>query len=95
LTNVTKHAQTNEVTVSLNWHMGTLRIEVRDNGVGFDSIRANFSDDSSKLGLFSIAERMPALGGTFEVDSTPGHGTIVTLTLPVAQSSVDTAEFPE
>jgi signal transduction histidine kinase len=37
---------------------------------------------------------MQALGGTFEVDSTPGHGTIVKLTFPVAQTSVDTAEFP-
>ena len=96
LTNVMKHAQTNEATVSLNQHMGTLRIEVRDNGVGFDSVaRTKIPDDSSKFGLFSIAERMPALGGTFEVDSIPGHGTIARLTLPVTQTSVNTAEFSE
>ncbi len=38
LINVMKHAQSNEATVSLDQHMGTLRIEVRDNGVGFDPV---------------------------------------------------------
>jgi signal transduction histidine kinase len=82
LTNVVKHAQSEEAIVSLDLNMGTLRIEVRDNGVGFDPVAVK-KQDFLKFGLFSIGERMQALGGTFEVESTPGHGTIAKLTLPV------------
>ena len=83
LTNVMKHAELGvEVTVSLQQNMGTLQIEVRDNGIGFDPVAVK-KQEFLKFGLFSIGERMQALGGTFEVESTPGHGTIAKLTLPV------------
>jgi signal transduction histidine kinase len=89
LTNVMKHAKSDEVTVSLNQDMGTLWLEVRDNGVGFDSVAAiKNTENVSKFGLFSIGERMQALGGTFEVESMPGHGTIARLTLPVNETNV-------
>ena len=85
LINVTKHARSDEATITLEHHMGTLRIEVRDNGVGFDPATAdkNPTEDSSRFGLFSIGERMRALGGTFEVESKPGDGTTARLSLPV------------
>ncbi len=91
LTNVMKHAKSNDVTVtvSLEQHGGTLRIEVRDNGVGFDPVAVKKNTENlSKFGLFSIGERMHALGGTFEVESVPGHGTIARLTLPVNETNV-------
>jgi signal transduction histidine kinase len=88
LTNVLKHAESDETTVSLDQDVGTLRIEVRDNGVGFDPVaEISNMDNSSKFGLFSISERMPALGGTFEVESMTGHGTIARLTVPVTETS--------
>ena len=87
LTNVMKHAESDDATVSVEQHTGTLRIEVRDNGVGFDPVVVK-KEHFSKFGLFSIGERMQALGGTFEVESTPGHGTIATLTLPVDETQV-------
>jgi signal transduction histidine kinase len=88
LINVIKHAQSNEATIYLDHYMGNVRIVVRDNGVGFDPIAVK-KEDFSKFGLFSIGERMPALGGTFEVESTPGNGTTVRLTLPVTETTVD------
>jgi signal transduction histidine kinase len=88
LTNVVKHAESDETTVSLDQEVGTLRIEVKDNGVGFDPVaEAKNLDNSSKFGLFSIGERMPALGGTFELESMPGHGTIARLTVPVTDTA--------
>ena len=90
LTNVVKHAQSDEATVSLNQDVGILKIEVQDNGVGFDpTAGTKNTDNSSRFGLFSIGERMQSLGGTFEVESMPGHGTIARLTLPVTEASVD------
>jgi signal transduction histidine kinase len=41
---------------------------------------------SSKFGLFSIRERMMALGGSFDIQSVPGQGTNATLTLPLTQT---------
>jgi signal transduction histidine kinase len=96
LTNVMKHAQSDDVRVSLEQHIGTLRIEVRDNGVGFDPVAVKMNTENfSKFGLFSIGERMQALGGTFEVESMPGHGTIARLTLPVTETSVDRPQYSE
>ena len=98
LTNAMKHAESDDVTVtvSLEQHIGTLRIEVRDNGVGFDPVAVKKNTDNfSKFGLFSIGERMRALGGTFEVESMPGHGTIARLTLPVNETNVDLPQYSE
>lgn len=98
LTNAMKHAESDNVTVtvSLEQHIGTLRIEVRDNGVGFDPVAVKKNTENfSKFGLFSIGERMRALGGTFEVESMPGHGTIARLTLPVNETNVDLPQYSE
>ena len=94
LTNVMKHAESDDVTVSLEQHIGTLRIEVRDNGVGFDPVAVKTAD-FSKFGLLSISERVQALGGTFEVESMPGHGTRARLTLPMNETHVDLPQYSE
>jgi signal transduction histidine kinase len=59
-----------------------LRIEVRDKGKGFAAVDSP-SEISSKFGLFSIRERMAALGGAFEIVSVPGSGTTCILTVPL------------
>lgn len=86
LLNVRKHAGADQATLSL-WSLpdGRLRLEVADEGAGFDtSIRR--SDASSGFGLFSIRERLAPLGGTLEVASEPGKGTRVTLIAPRGKS---------
>lgn len=87
LMNTLKHAATDKVGIRLAQKDGTLRIEVRDEGVGFDLAAAltatTATDISSKFGLFSINERMKALGGWFDVYSVPGKGTTATLILPI------------
>ncbi|MDI3463727.1 MAG: Chemotaxis protein methyltransferase CheR [Nitrospira sp.] len=91
LINSSKHAGTREADVRLERYDGQLRIEVRDQGVGFDLAAAAAGTPSggisSKFGLFSIQERMRALGGTFEVQSALGQGTTATLSLPLARST--------
>ena len=94
LTNVVKHAQSEEAIVSLDLNMGTLRIEVQDNGV--DTVaEIKIRENAPKFGLFSIGERMSALGGSFEVESMPGHGTTARLTLPVNETNVDLPQYSE
>ncbi|ALA59094.1 response regulator [Nitrospira moscoviensis] len=87
LMNAAKHAQCRETTVSLAQRNGELCIQVQDRGVGFDPEALAADGPSmtvaSKFGLFSIRERMRALGGSFHLDSGPGQGTTATLTLPL------------
>ena len=95
LINVAKHGAIKKAEVTMSHRDGLLTIVVRDDN-GFDlaavSAAASISPLSSKFGLFSIRERMKALGGTFEIASSPGHGTTATLTLPLP---VPTIPFPQ
>ena len=83
LINVAKHARVDQAAVRMEQRDGRLVIAVMDEGLGSDQASAPAQSLSSKFGLFSIGERMRALGGTFEFKSTPGKGTSATLSLPL------------
>ena len=78
LANVGKHARATHAQVSLASANGSLWIEVRDDGAGFD-VAAAVGD-----GLANLAERLAALGGRLDVTSRPGGGTSVTAWLRAA-----------
>jgi len=86
LMNVVKHAQTSQAAVSLTIEsQNQLRIVVKDEGRGFDcSVKAKPEREEEHFGLFSIRERMEAMGGWYQADSAPGRGTTITLGLPLA-----------
>jgi signal transduction histidine kinase len=79
LTNVVKHADATHVEVSASVEHETLRIEVRDDGIG--------GADPRSHGLVGISDRVAALGGRLELESPPGAGTAVLVTLPVHPSA--------
>lgn len=92
LVNAAKHAGTGEASLRLTRAGGLLRLEVSDEGMGFDPASlASPVSASSKFGLFSIRERMKALGGGFELRSASGRGTSATLTLPLDEPGVQEA----
>ncbi|MFB3903328.1 MAG: PAS domain S-box protein [Acidobacteriota bacterium] len=87
LLNVAKHARTDKAAVKMaRAGAGEIQVEVSDQGIGFDAQAAGTanSDTSvgSRLGLFTIRERMEFSGGRLEVDSRPGQGTRVTIVVP-------------
>ncbi|MDF0642427.1 MAG: PAS domain S-box protein [Nitrospira sp.] len=81
LMNVVKHAKTDAAFVTLHCERRRLILTVQDRGSGFDQILEQEAKD--KLGLFSVRERMHALGGSFTLDSSPGTGTLATFILPL------------
>jgi CheY-like chemotaxis protein/two-component sensor histidine kinase len=98
LMNASKHAGSAEASVTLERRNGDLRITVKDCGKGFDPVAAAaMSDDDEsttralKFGLFSIRERMKALGGSFTIDSMPGKGTTAILSLPLTRNAESAA----
>jgi len=94
LLNTSKHAGSAQAWVTLERSNDQLCITVRDQGRGFDpeSLAAVTADEatsvSSKFGLFSIRERMQALGGRFDIQSSPGGGTVAMLALPLMDALI-------
>lgn len=83
LVNVAKHAKARNVLVMTRWGAKKVQLFVRDDGVGFDQSGDNLPSTTSGMGLFSIRERMSAIGGQFNVISEPGAGTTVSLIAPI------------
>ena len=77
LTNVVKHAgQPSNVSVVIGRVNTALQVIVEDNGCGFDIATINTKDGSYRgLGLDGMRERLMLIGGTLEIESTPGAGT--------------------
>lgn len=75
LTNVLRHANASNVWIRLQLHSGELRLEVEDDGAGFDSAQALAGAGS--MGLLSMQERALLGGGRLEIESSPGRGSLV------------------
>lgn len=84
LANVAKHAQAHRVSVSLRRDGDKIRINVEDDGVGFDTLEiGSHMARTSGFGLFSIRERLSHLGGHIGINSRQGKGTRVNLVAPL------------
>ena len=87
--NAVKHGvsvreQGGTVRISTREQNGTVQILVEDDGVGFDP-SSLVSQDSSHVGFSNAASRLADHGGTIVIDSDPGSGTRVTVTIPKDQ----------
>lgn len=79
LTNVLKHAQATHVEVALEAQDNVIRLEISDNGRGF---LAGGRLERGRFGLMGMRERALMLGGRVEINSAPGHGTTIQVSLP-------------
>jgi nitrate/nitrite-specific signal transduction histidine kinase len=84
LTNIRKHAKASEVEVNLNYDKVAVVLTVRDNGKGFPGDEKTQSSKSKGFGLISMRERTKSVGGKFAVQSEPGKGTVITVTVPTS-----------
>lgn len=82
LNNVKKHAKATACTVILKRDGDQVVLMVRDNGRGFDLNRVRGSQESG-FGIMNMKERVELLSGNLKIDSMPGRGTILTVTLPL------------
>jgi signal transduction histidine kinase len=89
LNNIIKHSQADHVNIHLGYEPKKVRINVRDNGVGFDleTIKMERSRRPS-LGLAGMEERAALLDGTVSVQSRPGYGTEVEAVIPYRKKEV-------
>lgn len=82
LTNVARHASAPVVSVVLSRSSSAIDLIIEDRGQGFDM--ANVRESGARLGLLGMRERMTAIGGSLEVESTKGEGTTVFARVPSA-----------
>jgi len=74
VTNVIRHSGATVIIVSLVYQQGKVRLEIRDNGKGFDTA---YVSGKRTLGLLGMKERTNLMGGACKVESIPGLGTTV------------------
>jgi len=86
LTNIRRHAQATQVTLNLTKDHSTVRLEVIDNGVGFDPKQPPRHEPGSGLGLPGMRERVALVNGRLEIDSGPGRGTRIVVELPLRET---------
>ena len=80
LNNVSKHDRTDKAAVTLRTATGAVSLLIEDNGVGFDPYR--IEPDGRSMGFRSMRERAEIQGGSLSVESSPGQGTRIRVTVP-------------
>ena len=83
LGNVHLHSSASLANIEVHLLQRSVRIVVRDDGKGFDPTQI---DDLSPhhLGISGMRRRAEAIGGSFSLETTPGHGTVIIANLPVS-----------
>lgn len=79
LTNITKHAQAENVTIALSRTTDRLLLDIKDDGQGMDVTLPR-----SGLGLIGMRERVESLGGKFSLDAREGEGLSIMISVPLA-----------
>jgi signal transduction histidine kinase len=89
LTNAVKHAKASNVWIRAWREDFTQCCTIRDDGAGFKIPRGQGTHRKG-LGLVAMRERVSAIGGTLQIESRPGHGTEISIRLPLEANDADT-----
>ncbi len=90
LINTVKHARAGKIKITVRANKKNIRIRVTDDGIGFSpETKTARAYKDQQFGLFNITERIRHLGGTLEVDSQRGKGTMVSLVAPLKSTDND------
>jgi signal transduction histidine kinase len=95
LTNVARHGHASVCRVHLDRRGPKLLVIIEDNGIGFDVSHGRDDEPRTGLGLIGIRERVARLGGRLELESASGHGTRLTVELPVCDAAPDQSAAEE
>lgn len=88
LANVVRHARAGRAEITLTFMDASVTLDIVDDGQGFDlsSAAAGSASGDGGFGLPAMRSRAETLGGLFTVESDPGQGTAVAVTLPLPLS---------
>ncbi|MGW2013688.1 sensor histidine kinase [Streptomyces sp. NPDC001927] len=83
LANTVRHASAARAEITLSFMDASVTLDVVDDGKGFDPALLSPSSEDGGFGLPAMRARAESLGGTFTVESAPGQGTAVAVSLPL------------
>jgi signal transduction histidine kinase len=89
LTNIAQHAQAGRVKVSIQKLQDAIRMEIHDDGKGFEVDHVLFIKRFKRLGLLGMRERVEMVGGSFSIESAPGKGTTICAQIPLGNDNRD------
>lgn len=81
--NILKHARPTRISLIYEQKPEIIKIVIEDDGIGFDSDKTTSASSGTQLGLLGMKERAEIAGGTLTIESDPGKGTTVFLSLPL------------
>jgi len=84
LTNISRHANTNQARVTFECFSKDARLLIQDEGVGFDP--AIIEQPGAGLGVAGMRERVRSVNGEFVLKSSPGEGTIIEVEVPCLET---------
>jgi len=88
LTNIGKHSQAKNVSISISGVDGSVVFSIEDDGIGFDEKAVAARSPKEKgLGLATMRGRAQMAGGVFRVRTSKGKGTLITLSIPMKQGA--------
>lgn len=86
LNNITRHAQASKANIDIKYRQEMVTINIKDNGIGFDTKEMANKGDRPSFGLLGMQERVALLGGTIAIKSELNKGTEISITLPTIVS---------
>jgi signal transduction histidine kinase len=85
LSNVARHSYATRVDVNLKWSAHGLAMQVKDDGIG---MQADAAPKTNAFGIVGIKERVSLLGGELFIDGSSGHGTLLSVFIPIDNSTL-------
>jgi signal transduction histidine kinase len=82
LSNIRKHARARQATLTLSYMDDAVNLDVQDDGLGFDPQRLPTDAQAGGYGLRAMRERVESMGGTWSIESAPGEGATLAVSLP-------------
>jgi len=90
LTNIARHAHASSAEVSIVDRDGAIRMEIKDDGIGFEVDGKSCAKKTIRLGLLGMKERIEMIGGSFCIESAPGKSTTIRVEIPPAAGHTPT-----
>ena len=81
-----RHSRATEAWVEMEERERELRLDIRDNGVGFEVGNPAERAPNDGIGLMGMRERAEHLKGTLNIQSTPGNGTAISVRIPLKKT---------
>ena len=88
LNNVLKHSKASRLSIDISTDSNCLHIKIRDNGCGFEQAAAHTGKVTGGNGLHNLRQRLLSAGGECRIESAPGCGTCISLSVPLDSAKV-------